>query len=102
MVITNPAQLGRLAAGGAAAGCWCGLVWYGMGAVDVALDGGAGWFKLGASDYDVVVLDRDLPMMPADELCRRLRAQGSGTRVLMLTAASGAAPGGEGPWAGRG
>ena len=39
-------------------------------AVDVALDGGEGWFKLGASDYDVVVLDRDLPVLHGDELCR--------------------------------
>jgi DNA-binding response OmpR family regulator len=58
-------------------------------AVDVALDGGEGWFKLGASDYDVVVLDRDLPVLHGDELCRRLRTQGPGTRVLMLTAAGG-------------
>src|SRR5258707_4204933 len=58
-------------------------------AVDVALDGGEGWFKLGVSDYDVVVLDRDLPVLHGDELCRRLRAQGAGIRVLMLTAAGG-------------
>jgi DNA-binding response OmpR family regulator len=58
-------------------------------AVDVALDGGEGWFKLGVSDYDVVVLDRDLPVLHGDELCRRLRAQGAATRVLMLTAAGG-------------
>src|SRR5215472_10837606 len=58
-------------------------------AVDVALDGGEGWFKLGVSDYDVVVLDRDLPVLHGDELCRRLRAAGAGTRVLMLTAAAG-------------
>ena len=57
--------------------------------VDVALDGGDGWFKLGVSDYDVVVLDRDLPVLHGDELCRRLRARGAGTRVLMLTAAGG-------------
>ena len=58
-------------------------------AVDVAADGGEGWFKLEASDYDVVVLDRDLPVLHGDELCRRLRAQEAGTRVLMLTAAGG-------------
>jgi DNA-binding response OmpR family regulator len=58
-------------------------------AVDVALDGGEGWFKLGASDYDVVLLDRDLPVLHGDELCRRLRSAGTGTRVLMLTAAGG-------------
>jgi DNA-binding response OmpR family regulator len=58
-------------------------------AVDVALDGGEGWFKLGVSDYDVVVLDRDLPVLHGDERCRWLRAQGAATRVLMLTAAGG-------------
>jgi DNA-binding response OmpR family regulator len=58
-------------------------------AVDVAADGGQAWFKLAASEYDVVVLDRDLPVLHGDELCRRLRAAGSGTRVLMLTAAAG-------------
>jgi DNA-binding response OmpR family regulator len=58
-------------------------------AVDVALDGGEGWFKLGASDYDVVLLDRDLPVLHGDELCRRLRARGAVARVLMLTAAGG-------------
>jgi hypothetical protein len=34
-------------------------------------------------------LGRDLPVLHGDELCRRLRAQGAGTRVLMLTAAGG-------------
>jgi DNA-binding response OmpR family regulator len=58
-------------------------------AVDVAFDGAEGWFKLGASAYDVVLLDRDLPVLHGDEICRRLRAQGAGTRVLMLTAAGG-------------
>ena len=58
-------------------------------AVDVALDGGEGWFKLGTSAYDVVLLDRDLPVLHGDEICRRLRGQGAGTRVLMLTAAGG-------------
>ena len=71
-------------------------------AVDVALDGGDGWFKLGVSDYDVVVLDRDLPVLHGDELCRRLRAQGAGTRVLMLTAAGRTRPRRRGPGAGRG
>jgi DNA-binding response OmpR family regulator len=58
-------------------------------AVDVAGDGGDGWFKASVSAYDVVVLDRDLPVLSGDELCRRLRQEGSGTRVLMLTAAGG-------------
>jgi DNA-binding response OmpR family regulator len=34
-------------------------------------------------------LDRDLPVLHGDELCRRLRAQGAGIGVLMLTAAGG-------------
>jgi DNA-binding response OmpR family regulator len=38
--------------------------------------------------YDVVVLDRDLPGVHGDEVCRQLVASGSGSRVLMLTAAS--------------
>jgi DNA-binding response OmpR family regulator len=58
-------------------------------AVDVAHDGEDGWSKLQVSDYDVVVLDRDLPVLHGDELCRRLREDGLGTRVLMLTAAAG-------------
>src|SRR6185437_3744418 len=37
--------------------------------------------------YDVVVLDRDLPGVPGDEVCRRIVAGPSDTRVLMLTAA---------------
>jgi DNA-binding response OmpR family regulator len=59
-------------------------------AVDVAHDGGAGLFKARVSRYDVVVLDRDLPVLHGDELCRRLRDEGADTRVLMLTAATGA------------
>jgi DNA-binding response OmpR family regulator len=58
-------------------------------AVDVANDGDEGWFKMAVSMYDVIVLDRDLPGLSGDELCRRLREEGSGTRVLMLTAAGG-------------
>ena len=38
--------------------------------------------------YDVLVLDHDLLGVHGDEVCRRLVAQRSGTRVLMLTAAS--------------
>jgi DNA-binding response OmpR family regulator len=58
-------------------------------AVDLAGDGADGWIKAQVYDYDVVVLDRDLPLIHGDELCRRLRARGTGTRVLMLTAAAG-------------
>jgi len=55
-------------------------------AVDVAYDGAAGHEKATVTRYDVVVLDRDLPGMSGDELCRRLAAEGALTRVIMLTA----------------
>ena len=57
-------------------------------AVDVALDGDDARTRLAITDYDLVVLDRDLPGTHGDDLCRRLVAQRSATRVLMLTAAS--------------
>ncbi|TDC79270.1 response regulator transcription factor [Streptomyces hainanensis] len=57
-------------------------------AVDVALDGAAGWERIATNDYDVVVLDRDLPRMHGDEVCRRLVASKATARVLMLTAAA--------------
>jgi DNA-binding response OmpR family regulator len=56
-------------------------------AVDVALDGPAGLERALVIDYDVVVLDRDLPGIHGDDLCRSLVAEGSSSRVLMLTAA---------------
>ena len=52
------------------------------------LDGGAALEHLAVNRYDVVVLDRDLPGTHGDEVCRRLVAGPSGSRVLMLTAAS--------------
>jgi DNA-binding response OmpR family regulator len=58
-------------------------------AVDVAYDGGAALERIGVNDYDVVVLDRDLPVVHGDEVCRLISSGGSDTRVLMLTAASG-------------
>jgi DNA-binding response OmpR family regulator len=57
-------------------------------AVDVALDGTTALDQLAVTPYDVVVLDRDLPGTHGDEICRRLTAQQSRSRVLMLTAAS--------------
>ncbi|GLQ54957.1 response regulator transcription factor [Devosia nitrariae] len=57
-------------------------------AVDVAFDGAAGLERLGVNDYDVVVLDRDLPVVGGDEVCRDLVAAGAETRILMLTAAT--------------
>src|ERR1700691_509701 len=57
-------------------------------AVDVVLDGADALERLAVTRYDVVVLDRDLPGVHGDEVCRRLVEGGSGSRVLMLTAAS--------------
>ena len=56
-------------------------------AVDVAFDGTAALDRAVGVDYDVVVLDRDLPGVPGDEVCRRLMREPLRTRVLMLTAA---------------
>jgi DNA-binding response OmpR family regulator len=56
-------------------------------AVDVVLDGDAALEHLAATRYDVVVLDRDLPGLHGDEVCRRIVAAHSRSRVLMLTAA---------------
>jgi len=57
-------------------------------AVDVAFDGQEG-LRHGVQDvYDVVVLDRDLPGLHGDEVCRALVASGARARVLMLTAAA--------------
>jgi DNA-binding response OmpR family regulator len=55
--------------------------------VDLAFDGGSALDRLAASGYDVVVLDRDLPGVHGDDICRRLAAERSESRVLMLTAA---------------
>ncbi|OHV45632.1 DNA-binding response regulator [Parafrankia soli] len=57
-------------------------------AVDVAYDGGEALEKYAAHDYDVVVLDRDLPVVHGDDVCRAIVAAQRSTRVLMLTAAS--------------
>jgi DNA-binding response OmpR family regulator len=57
-------------------------------AADVALDGRAGLSRALVNDYDVIVLDRDLPGIHGDELCAKLLASGTRSRVLMLTAAA--------------
>ena len=57
-------------------------------AVDVVLGGDDALESLAVTRYDVVVLDRDLPGTHGDEVCRQIVANGSGSRVLMLTAAS--------------
>jgi DNA-binding response OmpR family regulator len=57
-------------------------------AVDVVLDGEAGLARALVNDYDVVVLDRDLPGIHGDLVCARLVEAGRRSRVLMLTAAA--------------
>jgi CheY-like chemotaxis protein len=53
-------------------------------AVDVAADGEAALMNLGVHDYEVLVLDRDLPGISGDEVCRRVVAGAPRPRVLML------------------
>ena len=56
-------------------------------AVDIAYDGLAGAAKLHVHPYDVVVLDRDLPGMHGDTLCRMITDSDEPAMILMLTAA---------------
>jgi DNA-binding response OmpR family regulator len=60
-------------------------------AVDVAYDGDQALQRLSVNDYDVVVLDRDLPMISGDQVCSTLVDAGVDTRILMLTAATAVA-----------
>jgi DNA-binding response OmpR family regulator len=55
-------------------------------AVDTVHDGAAALEAAGEAAYDVIVLDRDLPVVHGDEVCRTLA--GSGPRIMMLTAAA--------------
>jgi DNA-binding response OmpR family regulator len=55
-------------------------------AIDVAFDGDEALAKAAITDYDVIILDRDLPGVHGDEVCRRLVADERDCRVLMLTA----------------
>jgi DNA-binding response OmpR family regulator len=57
-------------------------------AVDLAYTGEEALGRLALNPYEVVVLDRDLPGVHGDQVCRTLVTQRSQTRVLMLTAAS--------------
>src|ERR1700683_2719255 len=57
-------------------------------AVDVVTDGTAGLDRALFTDYDVIVLDRDLPGRHGDEVCAELVRAGGRSRVLMLTAAA--------------
>ncbi len=56
-------------------------------AVDVAASGDEAERMCLLTDYDVLILDRDLPVMTGDEVCRRLRELTDPPRILMLTAA---------------
>ncbi|MBC9711274.1 response regulator transcription factor [Streptomyces sp. TRM66268-LWL] len=57
-------------------------------AVDVAYDGAAALERASVHAYDVVILDRDLPGLHGDDVCRALAEAEEGARVLMLTAAA--------------
>jgi DNA-binding response OmpR family regulator len=57
-------------------------------AVDIANDGAAGLDRALFTDYDVIVLDRDLPGRHGDEVCAELVKAGCRSRVLMLTASA--------------
>jgi DNA-binding response OmpR family regulator len=56
-------------------------------AVDLAGDGASALYKARVNPYDIVVLDRDLPELHGDDVCRALSAEQPRTKVLMLTAA---------------
>jgi len=56
-------------------------------AADIAADGDAALEALAVNDYDIAVLDRDIPGPSGDEVARRIVGSGSGTPILMLTAA---------------
>jgi len=55
---------------------------------DVAVDGSDGLARALVGDYDVIVLDRDLPGTRGDQVCERLLESSARARVLMLTAAA--------------
>ena len=57
-------------------------------AVDVSHDGRSALDRTNLVDYDAVVLDRDLPVMHGDDVCRELRRRETPPRILMLTAAT--------------
>ncbi|MEU9188457.1 response regulator transcription factor [Streptomyces sp. NPDC048484] len=57
-------------------------------AVDVVHDGDAALERLAVNEYDVLVLDRDLPVVHGDEVCRAVVESGGRMRILMVTAAS--------------
>jgi DNA-binding response OmpR family regulator len=56
-------------------------------AVDLALDGESALAKARVVRYDVLVLDRDLPRLHGDDVCRAVREERPDAGILMLTAA---------------
>ncbi len=56
-------------------------------AVDVAADGAQALYRARVNPYDVVVLDRDMPEVHGDDVCRTLHREQPETKILMLTAA---------------
>ncbi len=58
-------------------------------AADVAYDGEEGLVLAEVNDYDLIILDLNLPKVDGMEVCRRIRSSGSPTGILMLTARSG-------------
>src|ERR1017187_8664052 len=57
-------------------------------AVDVAFDGREALERAESVTYDVIVLDRDLPVMHGDDVCRSLVSKRNSSALLMLTAAA--------------
>lgn len=58
-------------------------------AVDIAADGDQALFLFEVNDYDLVILDLNLPGVDGMEVCRQIRSTGSAVGVLMLTARAG-------------
>ena len=56
--------------------------------VDLSFDGDSALDRASWTDYDVIVLDRDLPGTHGDQVCTALTAAGKTTRILMLTASA--------------
>ena len=54
--------------------------------VDRVSDGEAGWAYGSTFDYDLIILDWMLPQLDGIQLCQRLRDQGYGVPILLLTA----------------
>jgi DNA-binding response OmpR family regulator len=79
LVVEDEAELAQLIA--------VGLGRQGI-AADVSLDGADALYRASLTRYDVVVLDRDLPVVHGDEVCRRLGSAEDRPRVIMLTAAA--------------